>query len=246
MPRFFTQDITETGGCITGEDAKHIAKVLRMKVGDELTVCDTKGRDYDCMIEEIGAGEVRLKVLSVAPSQSEPDVRVHLYQAMPKVDKMETIIQKAVELGAASITPVMTRRCVSRPDAKSMDKKLVRYNRIALEAAKQCGRGVVPPVLPLLELPQALEQMQRTGCPILFYENATAPAKQVIAKARESGKELEIAVLIGAEGGFDEDEVALAREHGCHILSLGKRILRCETAPLAALTILMYETGNME
>ena len=198
------------------------------------------------MIEEIGAGEVRLKVLSVAPSQSEPDVRVHLYQAMPKADKMETIIQKAVELGAASITPVMTRRCVSRPDAKSMDKKLVRYNRIALEAAKQCGRGVVPPVLPLLELPQALEQMQRTGCPILFYENATAPAKQVIAKARESGKELEIAVLIGAEGGFDEDEVALAREHGCHILSLGKRILRCETAPLAALTILMYETGNME
>ncbi len=246
MPRFFTQDITEAGGCITGEDAKHIAKVLRMKVGDELTVCDTKGRDYDCMIEEIGAGEVRLKVLSVAPSQSEPDVRVHLYQAMPKADKMETIIQKAVELGAASITPVMTRRCVSRPDAKSMDKKLVRYNRIALEAAKQCGRGVVPPVLPLLELPQALEQMQRTGCPILFYENATAPAKQVIAKARESGKELEIAVLIGAEGGFDEDEVALAREHGCHILSLGKRILRCETAPLAALTILMYETGNME
>lgn len=246
MPRFFTQDITEAGGCITGEDAKHIAKVLRMKVGDELTVCDTKGRDYDCMIEEIGAGEVRLKVLSVAPSQSEPDVRAHLYQAMPKADKMETIIQKAVELGAASITPVMTRRCVSRPDAKSMDKKLVRYNRIALEAAKQCGRGVVPPVLPLLELPQALEQMQRTGCPILFYENATAPAKQVIAKARESGKELEIAVLIGAEGGFDEDEVALAMEHGCHILSLGKRILRCETAPLAALTILMYETGNME
>lgn len=246
MPRFFTQDITEAGGCITGEDAKHIAKVLRMKVGDELTVCDTKGRDYDCMIEEIGAGELRLKVLSVAPSQSEPDVRVHLYQAMPKADKMETIIQKAVELGAASITPVMTRRCVSRPDAKSMDKKLVRYNRIALEAAKQCGRGVVPPVLPLLELPQALEQMQRTGCSILFYENATAPAKQVIAKARESGKELEIAVLIGAEGGFDEDEVALAMEHGCHILSLGKRILRCETAPLAALTILMYETGNME
>lgn len=246
MPRFFTQDITEAGGCITGEDAKHIAKVLRMKVGDELTVCDTKGRDYDCMIEEIGAGEVRLKVLSVAPSQTEPSVRVHLYQAMPKADKLETIVQKAVELGAASITPVMTRRCVSRPDAKSMDKKLVRYNRIALEAAKQCGRGVVPPVLPLLELPQALEQMQRTGCPILFYENTTAPAKQVIAKARESGKELEIAVLIGAEGGFDEDEVALAREHGCHILSLGKRILRCETAPLAALTILMYETGNME
>lgn len=242
MPRFFTQDITQTEGCITGEDAKHIAKVLRMKVGDGLTVCDTKGYDYDCMIEEIGAGEVRLKVLSVAPSQTEPSVQVHLYQAMPKADKLETIVQKAVELGAASITPVMTRRCVSRPDAKSMDKKLVRYNRIALEAAKQCGRGVVPPVQPLLELPQALEQMQKTGCPILFYENATAPAKQILAKAGAS----EIAVLIGAEGGFDEDEVALAKEHGCHVLSLGKRILRCETAPLAALTVIMYETGNLQ
>lgn len=242
MPRFFTQDITRTEGCITGEDAKHIAKVLRMKVGDGLTVCDTKGYDYDCMIEEIGAGEVHLKVLSVAPSQTEPSVRVHLYQAMPKADKLETIVQKAVELGAASITPVMTRRCVSRPDAKSMDKKLVRYNRIALEAAKQCGRGVVPPVQPLLELPQALEQMQQSGCPILFYENATAPAKQILAKAGAS----EIAVLIGAEGGFDEDEVALAKEHGCHVLSLGKRILRCETAPLAALTVIMYETGNLQ
>ena len=213
-----------------------------MKVGDGLTVCDTKGYDYDCMIEEIGAGEVHLKVLSVAPSQTEPSVRVHLYQAMPKADKLETIVQKAVELGAASITPVMTRRCVSRPDAKSMDKKLVRYNRIALEAAKQCGRGVVPPVQPLLELPQALEQMQQSGCPILFYENATAPAKQILAKAGAS----EIAVLIGAEGGFDEDEVALAKEHGCHVLSLGKRILRCETAPLAALTVIMYETGNLQ
>ena len=242
MPRFFTQDITQTEGCITGEDAKHIAKVLRMKVGDGLTVCDTKGYDYDCMIEEIGAGEVRLKVLSVAPSQTEPSVQVHLYQAMPKADKLETIVQKAVELGAASITPVMTRRCVSRPDTKSMDKKLVRYNRIALEAAKQCGRGVVPPVQPLLELPQALEQMQKTGCPILFYENATAPAKQILAKAGAS----EITVLIGAEGGFDEDEVALAKEHGCHVLSLGKRILRCETAPLAALTVIMYETGNLQ
>lgn len=242
MPRFFTQDITQTEGCITGEDAKHIAKVLRMKVGDGLTVCDTKGYDYACMIEEIGAGEVRLKVLSVAPSQTEPSVQVHLYQAMPKADKLETIVQKAVELGAASITPVMTRRCVSRPDAKSMDKKLVRYNRIALEAAKQCGRGMVPPVRPLLELPQALEQMKKTGCPILFYENATAPAKHILAKSGAS----EIAVLIGAEGGFDEDEVALAKEHGCHVLSLGKRILRCETAPLAALTVIMYETGNLQ
>lgn len=243
MPRFFTQDIDRTGGRITGDDAKHIAKVLRMKEGQALTVCDTKGYDYDCMIEAIGDGLVQLKVCAVRENQSEPSVQVHLYQACPKADKLETIVQKAVELGAASVTPVMTRRCVSRPDHRSMEKKLERYNRIALEAAKQCGRGVVPPVHPLQELSQALEQMQRLDCPILFYENATAPSRQVIDAVPKGGS---IGVLIGAEGGFDEDEVELAKAHGCHVLSLGRRILRCETAPLAALSVIMFETGNLE
>lgn len=240
MPRFFTQTISAEGGIISGDDAKHISRVLRMKVGELLTACDTKGYDYDCLIESLSDREVSLQVLEVRPSQSEPDVRVSLYQAMPKGDKLELIIQKAVELGVDSITPVMTRRCVSKPDSKSMAKKLERYNRIALEAAKQSGRGKVPQVCPMLDLPQALDEMAQTSCPILFYENATAPAKQVIDGA---GKE--IAVLIGSEGGFDESEVELAIQKGCQVLSLGKRILRCETAPLAALSIIMFETGNM-
>ena len=240
MPRFFTQTISAEGGIISGDDAKHISRVLRMKVGELLTACDTKGYDYDCLIESLSDREVSLRVLEVRPSQSEPDVRVILYQAMPKGDKLELIIQKAVELGVDSITPVMTRRCVSKPDSKSMAKKLERYNRIALEAAKQSGRGKVPQVCPILDLPQALDEMAQTSCPILFYENATAPAKQVIDGA---GKE--IAVLIGSEGGFDESEVELAIQKGCQVLSLGKRILRCETAPLAALSIIMFETGNM-
>ncbi len=240
MPRFFTQTISAEGGIISGDDAKHISRVLRMKVGELLTACDTKGYDYDCLIESLSDREVSLRVLEVRPSQSEPDVRVSLYQAMPKGDKLELIIQKAVELGVDSITPVMTRRCVSKPDSKSMAKKLERYNRIALEAAKQSGRGKVPQVCPMLDLPQALDEMAQTSCPILFYENATAPAKQVIDGA---GKE--IAVLIGSEGGFDESEVELAIQKGCQVLSLGKRILRCETAPLAALSIIMFETGNM-
>lgn len=240
MPRFFTQTISAEGGIISGDDAKHISRVLRMKVGELLTACDTKGYDYDCLIESLSDREVSLRVLEVRSSQSEPDVRVSLYQAMPKGDKLELIIQKAVELGVDSITPVMTRRCVSKPDSKSMAKKLERYNRIALEAAKQSGRGKVPQVCPMLDLPQALDEMAQTSCPILFYENATAPAKQVIDGA---GKE--IAVLIGSEGGFDESEVELAIQKGCQVLSLGKRILRCETAPLAALSIIMFETGNM-
>lgn len=241
MPRFFTQTISREGGSITGDDAKHIAKVLRMKIGEELTVCDTKGYDYHCMIESLSDKEVTLKVLSAEKSQSEPSVKVHLYQAMPKGDKLELIIQKAVELGVDSITPVMTRRCVSKPDAKSMAKKLERYNRIALEAAKQSGRGKIPQVKPLLDLNEALDEMAETSCPILFYENATAPAKEVIDQAGQ-----EIAVLIGSEGGFDESEVVKAKEKGCQVLSLGKRILRCETAPLAALSIIMFETGNMQ
>ena len=240
MRRFFTQTISAEGGIISGDDAKHISRVLRMKVGELLTACDTKGYDYDCLIESLSDREVSLRVLEVRPSQSEPDVRVSLYQAMPKGDKLELIIQKAVELGVDSITPVMTRRCVSKPDSKSMAKKLEPYNRIALEAAKQSGRGKVPQVCPMLDLPQALDEMAQTSCPILFYENATAPAKQVIDGA---GKE--IAVLIGSEGGFDESEVELAIQKGCQVLSLGKRILRCETAPLAALSIIMFETGNM-
>lgn len=248
MPRFFTQDITETGGCITGEDAKHIAKVLRMKVGDELTVCDTKGRDYDCMIEEIGAGEVRLKVLSVAPSQSEPDVRVHLYQAMPKADKMETIIQKAVELGAASITPVMTRRCVSRPDAKSMDKKLVRYNRIALEAAKQCGRGVLPDVaLPLPNFGAVCRSLAGYDLALFCYECGGEPLRQLLAEAKPAdGKTLKIAIITGAEGGFAAEEAEMAAKAGAKTVGLGPRILRCETAPLAVLSAVMTLTGNLE
>lgn len=241
MPRFFTQTISREGGSITGDDAKHIAKVLRMKIGEELTVCDTKGYDYHCMIESLSDKEVTLKVLSAEESQSEPSVKVHLYQAMPKGDKLELIIQKAVELGVDSITPVMTRRCVSKPDAKSMAKKLERYNRIALEAAKQSGRGKIPQVKPLLDLNEALDEMAETSCPILFYENATAPAKEVIDQAGQ-----EIAVLIGSEGGFDESEVVKAKEKGCQVLSLGNRILRCETAPLAALSIIMFETGNMQ
>ena len=238
MPRFFLEELDESDVCITGPDARHIGLALRMRVGEMLTVC-AYGRDYQCRIRSITPEEVHLDVVSSELCAAEPAVSLTLYQAVPKADKLELIIQKAVELGVNSITPVMTRRCVSRPDAKSMKKKLERYNRIALEAAKQSGRGIIPQVNPLLELDQALRQMQQSGCPILFYENATAPARQLLQSA--TGK---IAILIGAEGGFDEDEVERAKVAGCSILSLGKRILRCETAPLCALSALMYAAGE--
>ena len=240
MPRFFTETIDETKGIITGDDAKHIAKVLRMKAGEKLVACDCQGRDYDCVISEVCDKQVELTVEKVYPSETEPSVKVTLYQAMPKSDKMELIIQKAVELGVSAIVPVQTKRCVSRPDAKSMAKKLERYNRIALEAAKQCGRGRIPQVLPMLDYSEALTAMKDDERAFLFYENSTSSFRKELEQVASS-----VSIMVGAEGGFEEEEVSKALEQGIASLSLGKRILRCETAPLAALSIIMYETGNM-
>ncbi len=240
MPRFFTETIDETRGIITGDDAKHIAKVLRMHPGEKLVACDTKGTDYDCAIAEVSDKEVALTVERAYPSETEPTVSVTLYQAMPKSDKMELIIQKAVELGVGAIVPVQTKRCVSRPDAKSMAKKLERYNRIALEAAKQCGRGRIPQVLPMLDYGEAIAAMKQDERAFLFYENSTSSFRKELEQGVRS-----VSIMVGAEGGFDEVEVQQALAAGVASLSLGKRILRCETAPLAALSIIMYETGNM-
>ena len=240
MPRFFTETINESKGIISGDDAKHIAKVLRMHAGEKLVACDCQGYDYDCVIESLSDKEVELSVEKRYLSETEPSVSVTLYQAMPKSDKMELIIQKAVELGVSAIVPVQTKRCVSRPDAKSMAKKLERYNRIALEAAKQCGRGRIPQVLPMLDFADAIKAMKEDQRAFLFYENSTSSFRKELEQGVNS-----VSIMVGAEGGFEEEEVQKALNLGIASLSLGKRILRCETAPLAALSIIMYETGNM-
>ena len=240
MPRFFTETINETKGTISGDEAKHIAKVLRMHAGEKLVACDCQGFDYDCVIDSLTDKEVELSVERKYLSETEPSVRVTLYQAMPKSDKMELIIQKAVELGVSAIVPVQTKRCVSRPDAKSMAKKLERYNRIALEAAKQCGRGRIPQVLPMLDFTEAIKAMKEDQRAFLFYENSTSSFRKELEQGVSS-----VSIMVGAEGGFEEEEVQKALDLDIASLSLGKRILRCETAPLAALSIIMYETGNM-
>ena len=240
MPRFFTETINEIKGTISGDDAKHIAKVLRMHAGEKLVACDCQGFDYDCVIDSLTDKEVELSVERKYLSETEPSVRVTLYQAMPKSDKMELIIQKAVELGVSAIVPVQTKRCVSRPDAKSMAKKLERYNRIALEAAKQCGRGRIPQVLPMLDFAEAIKAMKEDQRAFLFYENSTSSFRKELEQGVSS-----VSIMVGAEGGFEEEEVQKALDLDIASLSLGKRILRCETAPLAALSIIMYETGNM-
>lgn len=239
MPRFFMEPPIHDPVVITGEDARHISLSLRMKVGEALTICDGEGYDYDCEIEEIDPTQVIARIKEKVTSRSEPSVFVTLYQGVPKSDKFETVVQKAVELGVGAIVPVMMSRCVSRPDAKSMEKKIQRWQKIAESAAKQSGRGIVPQVLPCISYEKALKEAK--GSKILFYECGGKPLTETVSPA-----DREISIFIGPEGGISGQEYELAVAVGAKVSTLGPRILRTETAPLAALTAMMLLTGNME
>ncbi len=241
MPRFFVEreDINDHTALIRGADAVHIGRSLRMRLGDELTVC-CEGRDYICSIDTISAEPCPLTVLSSREGQGEPKTRLTLYQAVPKGDKLDTIVQKSVELGAAEIVPVLTARCVSRPDEKSFRKKRERLSRIALEAAKQCGRSIVPEVGEMISLDECAKRLGRHETGLICYEKGGAPLSETVPA--DTG---DIGVFIGSEGGFDEEEVEKCRANGAKVIGMGSRILRCETAPLAAIAIIMNLTGNM-
>lgn len=240
MPRFFVEQANEKEIIISGEDARHIGRSLRMRVGEPLTVCAC-GIDYQCEITRITDSEVFLQPLSSAPCAAEPSVRVTLYQAVPKQDKLAEIVQKAVELGAAEIVPVLTARCISRPDSKEFEKKRQRLQKIAESAAKQSGRGIIPEVAPLLSWKQALERMKTEDCSIMLYEEEGGIRFGEVPLDGCAN----IGLFIGSEGGIAPEEAAQAAEAGLQRVWLGKRILRCETAPTAALSILMYLTKNM-
>lgn len=240
MPRFFSQHCTDDYCYINGADADHILKSLRMQVGEDLTVCDMNGTDYYCTIESIDLQQIKLKVVKKELSQNEPNTFVTLYMALPKSDKMELIVQKAVELGVNKIVPVLTNRCISRPDDKSMNKKIQRYQKIAYEAAKQSGRAVIPTVCEKLTFKRALKDAESSQVKMLFYENGGNDIGANLQKDTKS-----VAIFIGSEGGFEPSEVELAKQSGFFVATLGKRILRCETAPITALSLVMYLTGNM-
>ena len=243
MPRFFTDalrfDTEIKGAVIDGEDGRHISRSLRKRIGEALTVSDGRGFDYDGEIEEISGDTVTVRLFRQYKNESEPTLRVTLYPGMPKGDKLELVVQKSTEMGACGITPVLTDRSVSRPDAKSAAKKQERLQRIALEAAKQSGRGAVPEIGAMMSFKEAVRSAK--GTKILFYEGGGLPLSKCLP-----ADETEVSVFIGPEGGFAPEEVEFAKENGVVTATLGPRILRTETAPLAALSILMYITGNME
>ena len=242
MPRFFVESVENDFIEITGDDARHISLSLRMKKGENIVLCDGKGREAEATIREAFPESVVLDITERRDSVAEPKTEVILYQALPKFDKLEYIIQKSVELGVSKIVPVLTSRCISRPDEKTMKKKLERLRKIADEAAKQSGRGKLPEVGELLTFKNAVAEMTKAETPIFFFEHAQYPLREIMEK-RTSGT---ISMMVGSEGGFSEEEAAFAAEKGVLIASLGPRILRCETAPVAALSAIMFAAGEME
>lgn len=240
MPRFFTNEIDENNIVITGDDARHIGYSLRMKKGEEITVCCC-GIDYVCSIKDITGDEVFLELLKKEVCAAEPNIEVTLFQAVPKLDKLEYIIQKSVELGVSRIVPVLTRRCISRPSEKDFLKKLPRLNKISAEASKQSGRGIIPEVTPVVNYAKSLEMMKKLDKTLILYEEQGGKSFSDIdfSGIKRTG------LVIGSEGGFDSEEVAAALNSGAQQIWLGKRILRCETAPITALSILMFLTNNM-
>ena len=244
MPhRYFCTTLTPSAHTaqMTGADAHHLANVMRAKPGDAVILCDGAGSDYACTVQSAAKDCVDLEINSCAPSVSEPSVRVILYVGYPKQDKLETIIQKATELGAAEIVPFFSRYCVAAP--KKEEQKNERYQRIALEAAKQSGRGVIPTVAMPLTYKSMLAAAAQADAALFCYE---AAAGQPPLHSRLSDGVKTIAIITGSEGGFSEQEARQALDAGCASIGLGPRILRCETAPLAALAVVMTLTGNLQ
>lgn len=240
MPRFFTNEIDENNITLTGSDAVHVGRSLRMKPGEPLTVC-CGGIDYNCEISEITSDTVYLSLKEKVVCAAEPNIEVTLFQAVPKMDKLEYIIQKSVELGVSRIVPMLTRRCVSRPDERDFAKKLARLNKIAAEAAKQSGRGIIPQVTPIVSYKKALEMMKELDRNVLLYEEEGGVS---FGEVDLTGAKT-VGLVIGSEGGFDREEAEACTVVGATQVWLGKRILRCETAPITALSILMFLTNNM-
>ena len=226
--------------CLSGEQAIH-AKVLRLKAGETVTLCDGVTQECVCVVDSVNDGDYLMRVLERKSISTEPDVKASVYMAFSKGDKLEHVIQKATELGAYEIVTFPSARCISRPDEKSLRNKLERWQKIAVSAAEQSGRGLIPQVVYVNSYKEALKRGAAADKAILFYENEHATTlKMALTEADFTT----VSLLTGPEGGLEEKEVAEAREAGFDICTLGRRILRCETAPLCALSVLMYATGE--
>ena len=242
MPRFFMAGTNIKGGMaiIRGRDAEHV-RVLRLRPGEDLIICDAQGTDYKCRLVSAEPDKAEAEVIEVVPCPAEPSVAVTVLCGLPKGDRTDYIIQKCVEAGAGEIVFFLSNRCVARPEAP--EKKLERWQRIAEEAAKQSGRGIIPTVSWAGEFAEALNIANQKELKIFLYETGEREGLDSVLEANKGAKS--VALMTGPEGGFAPFEADLARIVGLHVCSMGERILRCETAPVVATTAVMYATGNL-
>ncbi len=242
MPRFFAsvENISEDRVKIYGDDAFHIARSLRMAVGDEITVSDGNGKEYACRLVRIRDNECECEIFSVCTADSESPMDITLYMGYPKGDKLELVIQKAVELGASAIIPFESSRCIKRPNADKAEKQTARLSRIAEEAAKQCGRAKLPRVGMPVSYAQMLSAAKEASLPLFAYEGCGTRSLAEVLGALEAPPRT-VSIVVGCEGGFSPEEAEAAENAGLLLVGLGSRILRCETAPMYLLSALSYE-----
>lgn len=242
MPRFFVENENIKDGVITlyGDDAGHISRVLRGKIGDRLTVCDGTGYDYEAEITEISEKEIKLAVIDTVCTISEPSVKITLYQGLPKGDKMELIIQKCVELGVFKIVPVNTERCIVKIDRNKEKKKVERWRKISESAAKQSGRGIIPDIGNVMDFDGAIKEAVKNGRAMIPYELETERGLKAFLDDFRKENNGNMAVFIGPEGGFSAGEIETALSAGVIPVTLGKRILRTETAGMCAVANTLF------
>lgn len=251
MPKFFVKQEQINGDIIIiqGQDVNHIKKVLRAKIGDELQICNSQnGENFLCDIKEIENEKILCKIKQEIEEKVESNIEVTIFQGLPKADKMEYIIQKSVELGVYDITPVEMKRCVVKLDEKDKNKKQLRWQKISEVAAKQCGRDIIPQINKIINIKNICELIKKYDIVLVAYENE----KQNILKEQlnlikekmeklKSDELIKIGIVIGPEGGLEEQDVEILKENGAKIITLGKRILRTETVALNVLSVIMYE-----
>jgi RNA methyltransferase, RsmE family len=245
LTRFFSSQISpgEEFFTILNDDAQHIIKSLRMKPGEKLILCNNiTGYDHLCTITKTTKLTVDVRVEKQIKCFTEPPLKITLFQALPKFDKLDFIIQKAVELGVFSVVPFISDRCISRPDKQSAEKKLPRFNKIAYDAACQSSRSIIPAVMPIITFDEVLNKLPGFDLTVMCYEEFGAP----LSKLDFSVPNLNAALIIGPEGGFLPDEAKNAEAHGAALCTLGPRILRTETASLCALSAIMFAAGALD
>ncbi len=242
MQRYFvsTQQIAAESIQITGGDVHHLKNVMRARVGDQIICCDGKGTDYFVEIEQIHSQYILCRILKQLPSQGEPQTEIIVAQSLPKGDKFEMILQKGTEVGAVSFLPFVSRRTVVKLDPKKATKKVERWQRIAKEAAEQAHRGRIPDLVAPLSWQELLAEVKKVDLALIAYEKGGQPLERLLFPSAAR-----ILLIIGPEGGFTEQEIAEATAAGAHVLTLGPRILRTETASLVALSCILFAKGEL-